>query len=198
MGYTLSDFDEKGYIELSKKPILWDRQDGLKFHTPSGKIELVSSLLEDNGIPSFPPYESPETPPEGHYRLITGKIALHTQGTSLNNPYLNELQSENTLWINADEAKKRGIENGDPVEVSANGVSQTARASLTEYLHPDAVFTLHGYGRQIPLQTRAYQKGMRDNTLMKGLLQVTAGGNCPITDCFVTAKKASQNLHAEE
>jgi thiosulfate reductase/polysulfide reductase chain A len=196
--YTLSDFDKKGYIDLSKEQILWDRQDGLKFHTPSGKIEFVSSLLEENGIPSFPPYESPEKPPEGQYRLITGKIALHTQGTSLNNLYLNELQSENTLWINKYEARKLGIEKGDLVEVSANGVSQTAHASLTEYLHPEAVYTLHGYGRQIPLQTRAYQKGMRDNTLMKGLLQVAVGGNCPITDCFVMVKKASPHLHTEE
>ncbi len=189
-GFHFEDFLEKGYVELSKTQILWDRKDGLKFKTPSKKIELVSSMLEENGIPSFPPYESPAKPPEGCYRLITGKIALHTQGTTLNNPYLNELQSENSLWINAKEAKKLGISNGDVVEVSCNGIKQQAKASLTEFIHPEVVYTLHGYGRQIPLQTRAYQKGMRDNTLMKGLLRVAVGGNCPITDCFVSIRKA--------
>jgi len=191
MGIKLSDFDEKGFVPLSDRQILWDGKDGLQFKTPSQKIELVSSLLEDNGIPSFPPYESPKKPPEGHYRLLTGKTAVHTQGTSLNNLYLNEIQSENTLWINSDEAEKLGIETGDLVEVSVEGVTQKIRASVTDYIHPDAVFTLHGYGREIPLQTRAYRKGMRDNTLMKGLLTVAVGSNCPITDCFVKVKKLS-------
>ena len=108
-GFKLEDFDAKGYIELSKEQILWDRKTGLKFNTPSGKFELMSSMLEDNGIPSFPPYSSPQRPPEGQYRLVTGKIATHTQGTSLNNPLLNEVQSENALWINSEEAKKLGI-----------------------------------------------------------------------------------------
>ena len=147
-------------------------------------------MLEDNGIPSFPPYVSPKSPPEGQYRLVTGKIATHTQGTSLNNPLLNEVQSENTLWINSGEAKKLGIKTDDLVEVSAGGVTHTIKANVTDFIHPEAVFTLHGYGREIPLQTRCYQKGMRDNTLMKGLLKMTIGGNCPMTDCFVTVKKA--------
>lgn len=190
-GFRLNDFDQKGYIELSREQILWDRKDGLKFKTKSGKIELKSSMLEDNGIASFPVYENPKTPPEGHYRLVTGKIALHTQGTSLNNLYLNELQSENTLWMNTAEAGKLGIKTGDLVEVSAEGVAQTVRASVTDLIHPEAVYTLHGYGREIPLQSRAYRKGMRDNTLMKGLLTVAVGGNCPVTDCFVRVRKVS-------
>lgn len=189
MDFTQEDIERKGYVDLAKGQILWDRKTGLKFKTPSKKIELVSSMLEDNGIPSFPPYESPAKPPEGHYRLITGKIAVHTQGTSLNNPYLNEVQSENTLWMNASEAQKLGIADGDMVEVSVEGVAQTVRASLTPFIHPEVVYTLHGYGRDVPAQTRAYKKGMRDNTLMKGLLTMTVGGNCPITECFVRVKK---------
>jgi thiosulfate reductase/polysulfide reductase chain A len=94
------------------------------------------------------------------------------------------------LWINTGEAKKLGISTGDLVHVSSCGVTQTIKASVTDHIHPEAVYTLHGYGREIPLQTRAYKKGMRDNTLMKGLLRVAIGGNCPITDCFVTVKKA--------
>ncbi len=191
IGFKLEDFDKKGYVELSKEQILLDRDKGLKFKTPSKKMELVSSMLEESGIPSFPPYESPAAPPDGHYRLLTGKIALHTQGTSLNNLYLNELQNENTLWINSSEAKKLGIKTGDTVEISSNGSAQTIKASVTDFIHPEAVYTLHGYGRQIPLQSRAFQKGMRDNALMRGLLTVAIGGNCPITECFVTLKKVS-------
>ena len=190
-GISRSDFDEKGYVDLAKQRILWDRKDGLKFKTASGKFEIVSSMLENNGIASLPPYESPQSPPEGHFRLVTGKIALHTQGTSLNNRCLNEVHSENTLWINTQEAAKRGIKDSYLVQVSTDGVTQTVKATLTDHIHPEVVHALHGYGRQIPLQTRAFNKGMRDNTLMTGLLSATIGGNCPNTDCFVRIKKAS-------
>jgi len=189
MGFKLSDFDEKGYVELAPKQILFNRKTALAFKTKSGKLEFVSSILEENGIPSFPPYKSPAPPPEGNFRLITGKIAVHTQGTTLNNKYLNEIQSENRLWMNKYEAKKLGIEDNDLVEVSCDGVSQTVRAAVTEYIHPEVVYTLHGYGREIPLQTRSYKKGMRDNIFMKGLLEVSVGGNCPIAECFVHVKK---------
>ncbi len=191
MGLTLEDFDEKGIVFLSKDQIVWDQQDGLKFKTPSKKIEFLSSMLENSGIPSFPAYQSPKEPPEGFFRLTTGKIAIHTQGTSLNNPYLNEIQSENTLWINTQEAKKLGINTGDTIEISSDGVVQIIKAYVTDYIHPKVVYTLHGYGREIPLQSRAFKKGMRDNTLMKGLLKVAAGGNCPMTDCFVKVRKLS-------
>ena len=147
-------------------------------------------MLEENGIPSFPPYQSPKPPPDGHFRLITGKIAVHTQGTTLNNIFLNEIQSENRLWINNDEATKLDIRNNDIVEVSCHGVTQTVKAAVSDLVHPEIVYTLHGYGREIPQQTRAYRKGMRDNTFMKGLLEVSVGGNCPLADCFVRVRKA--------
>jgi thiosulfate reductase/polysulfide reductase chain A len=84
-----------------------------------------------------------------------------------------------------------GIKSGDTVEISADGVVQTIKAYVTDFIHPTAVYTLHGYGREIPLQSRAFKKGMRDNTLMKGLLKVSIGGNVPMTDCFVNVRKVS-------
>jgi thiosulfate reductase/polysulfide reductase chain A len=42
MGLKVEDFNARGFVSLSKNPILWDRKEGLKFKTPSGKIEFVS------------------------------------------------------------------------------------------------------------------------------------------------------------
>ena len=53
----IEDFDAKGFVVLTDKTLLWDRDKGLKFKTPSGKIELVSPLLESAGFPAFPPYQ---------------------------------------------------------------------------------------------------------------------------------------------
>jgi thiosulfate reductase/polysulfide reductase chain A len=190
--FKLEDFDKTGVINLSKEPIWFDRKEGLKFKTPSGKIEIISETLEKNGIPSFAPYEPPAVPSKGSFKLVTSKIAVHTQGrTTLNNPLLNEIVSENHLWINDNEAKNLGIKDEDLVEVSANGVTQKIKAKLTNLIHPEAVFMLHGFGDSVPLRTRSYNKGASDVKLQKGLLKVTVGGNCPLTECIVSVKKAS-------
>jgi hypothetical protein len=61
-GFTLADFAKKGFVSYGDKPVWWDRESGIKFKTPSGKIEFVSSLLENAGYPSFPAYKSPDAP----------------------------------------------------------------------------------------------------------------------------------------
>ncbi|MCI0469777.1 MAG: molybdopterin-dependent oxidoreductase, partial [Nitrospirae bacterium] len=186
----LEDFDKKGVVGVAKDPIWISRKD-LKFNTPSGKVEFISEKLEKAGIPSYAPYESPVEPPEGSFKLITGKVAVHTQGrTTANNPLLNEIVSENHLYIHTAAAKKLGITEGAMVEVSANGSSQKIKAKVTDLIHPEAVYMLHGFGDSIALRTRSYGKGVKDAALMKGLLKVAVGGNCPVTECVVTVKKA--------
>lgn len=190
-GYKLEDFDKTGIIPLTKEPIWFDRKDGLKFKTPSGKLEIISENLEKNGIPSFAPYEPPERLPEGSFKLVTSKVAVHTQGrTTANNPLLNEIVSENHLYINTNKAKELGIKDDDLVEISSNGVIQRIKAKLTNLIHPEAVFMLHGFGDSVPLRTRSYNKGASDVKLQKGLLKVAVGGNCPLTECIVSVKKA--------
>ena len=66
-GYTMADFDAKGFIELSASPVFYDRDklDG-QFKTPSGKIEIISELLTKTGLPSLKPFVSPPLPPKRH------------------------------------------------------------------------------------------------------------------------------------
>ena len=66
-GFHLEDFAAKGFVSYADKQIFWEREDGLKFKTPSGKIELVSSLLEKAGFPSFPAYEPMPSPETGNF-----------------------------------------------------------------------------------------------------------------------------------
>lgn len=189
-GYTIKDFEKTGVIDASKEDIWYDRKESLKFNTPSKKLEMVSSRLEKAGIPSFIPYERPEKPPEGSFRLVTSKVAVHTQGrTTLNNPILSEIFNENPLWINTSEAQKLGIKDGDDIDVSAKDVVQKMKAKVVDYIHPEAVFMLHGFADSVPLRTRSF-KGASDVKLQSGLLKAPVGGNCPLTECMVTVRKA--------
>jgi thiosulfate reductase/polysulfide reductase chain A len=190
-GVKIEDFDARGIVSLAKNPIMMPR-DAIKFTTASGKIELVSPKLEKAGLPSFVPYVTPKKPAEGFFRLTFGRTAVHAHAQSQNNPYLNEIVPENTLWINADEAAKLGIKDGDMAEVSADGYSGNIRAYVTPYIHPEAVFMLHGFGNEVPLKTRSFKKGLRDTKFQKGLLETVdpVGGGVAYLECMVGVKKA--------
>jgi len=186
-GISLKDFEVKGFVTLSEKPIYWDRKEGMKFKTPSGKIEFVSSLFEENGIPSFPAYKPVEPPAKGSFRLLIGRIAAHTHVSTQNNPLLNELVAENLLWINTREAAELGIENGQMVEVSSGCGKETIRAYVTDLIHPDAVFMLHGFGRRVPAQTRSYNKGASDTALQENITDMV-GGSPALQHVHVTVR----------
>ncbi|MEW6423956.1 MAG: molybdopterin-dependent oxidoreductase [Bacillota bacterium] len=174
-GISIADFEAKGVVSLSEDAIYWDRKDGLKFKTPSGKIEFVSSLFENNGIPSFPAYEPVSPPEEGAFRLMIGRSVAHTHVSTQNNPLLNELVPENVLWINTREAGKLGIKDGQMVEVSSSRGSETIRAFVTDLIHPEAVFMLHGFGRKVPVLTRCYKKGASDTMLQENVTDMVGG-----------------------
>ena len=188
----IEDFAAKGFIKLCDDPIGISTDD-IKFNTDSGKIEIFNKSWEDKGIPSFKPYESPEEPPEGSYRLLFGRKGYQTHGQSTNNPVLSELLGSNKLLIHTNEAKKLGIADGDTVTVSNSGAQGTIEAQVTDFIHPQAVFMLHGFGKDVPAQERAYGKGLADNDFMIGRLKDwdKAGGGLALNETFVTVKPAA-------
>jgi thiosulfate reductase/polysulfide reductase chain A len=186
-GFTLEDFDKSGFVAYTDKQILWDRKEGLKLKTPSKKIELRSSLLEAAGFSSFPAYAPMPVLANGDFRLITGRNALHTHVSTQNNPYLNELLSENVLWINTKRAAALGIKNGDLVTVASLQGSGTIKAFVTDFIHPEAVFMLHGFGHENKLAARSYNKGVSD-ALLQANITDKVGGSPALHDTIVTVK----------
>ena len=190
-GVTIEDFDATGMVSFVDKPVYQAFED-LSFKTPSKRIEMVSSHLTENGLISLAPYKSPAAAEQGSFRLTFGRCALHTQGHTVNNPLLSEQMSENQLWIHVDEAEKLGIREGDRVMVSRNGYAESITANVTEAIHPEAVFVVHGFGHRLPVETRAFNKGLADNRFMTGGLDIwdRAGGAIAYQEHFVTVEKA--------
>ena len=186
-GFTLEDFDKSGFVAYTDKQILWDRKEGLKLKTPSKKVELRSSLLEAAGFSSFPAYAPMPVLANGDFRLITGRNALHTHVSTQNNPYLNELLPENVLWINTKRAAALGIKNGDLVTVASPQGSGTIKAFVTDFIHPEAVFMLHGFGHENKLAARSYNKGVSD-ALLQANITDKVGGSPALHDTIVTVK----------
>jgi thiosulfate reductase/polysulfide reductase chain A len=187
LGVKIEDFDAKGFVALTDKAILWDRGNGIKFKTPSGKIELVSSLMENAGFPSFVPYEPVPGPSPGHLRLSVGRCAAHTHVSTQNNFYLHELVPENVLWINTRAAADLGVKDGSLVEVVSRVGAGRLKAKVTDAIHPEAAFMLHGFGKTVPAQTRCYLKGASDALLQEDISD-RVGGSPAYDDTLVQVK----------
>jgi len=187
MDIKIEDFDEKGFVSLSDKSIWWDRKNGINFKTPSSKIEFVSGLMEDNNIPSLPSYEKLDAR-EGSFRLMCGRCAAHTNVMTQNNVYLNELVPENVLWINNNRAESLGIENNDMVEIESKAGKGRMKAFVTDMIHPEAVFMLHGFGHNEIESKRSYKRGVADSMLQEYIMDKVAGS--PALDhTWITVKK---------
>jgi thiosulfate reductase/polysulfide reductase chain A len=187
-GFTRKDFLAKGFVAYGKDQIFWDRKDGIQLKTPTGKIEFKSSLLENAGFPSFPPYETAPKLGNDRFRLTVGRVALHTHVSTQNNPYLSELFTENLLWIHTARAKALGIQNHDMVEVASSCGSGAIKAFVTDLIHPDAVFMVHGFGHEAKLATRCFNKGVSDSVLQENITD-TVGGSPALHDTIVTVKR---------
>ncbi|MFO7839042.1 MAG: molybdopterin-dependent oxidoreductase [Desulfosalsimonadaceae bacterium] len=189
-GFTLEDFRQKGFVAYTDKQIMWDRENGIKFKTPSGKIEFVSSLLEDAGYASFPGLEPmPSLAGEDRLRLVVGRCAQHTHISTQNNLYLNELVPENQLWISENVADKLGINNKDEVEVSSGQYTGRIRAMVTDTIHPECVFMLHGFGHEVPVAERSYNRGVNDSLLIRNVTD-KVGGSPAFHETLVTVRQA--------
>ncbi len=196
-GVKLEDFKKKGFVELTDSAIAIDQKRlETDIKTPSGKIEISSTVLSEAGLPSLKEYKSPLKPPKGLFRLVFGRTAVHAHGHTINNPLLHELMPDNTIWINKRSAAKMGVREGDLVDVIAHdGTTGVIKAHVTEFIHPEAVYVVHGFGRQVPLQTRAYHAGMSDQKIQKGLLldMDEAGGGLCLCESFVSVMRSSKN-----
>jgi thiosulfate reductase / polysulfide reductase chain A len=189
-GIDLSEFDEKGVVNLAKEKIYYDRETGLKFKTPSKKIEVISSKMEENGLTSLPAYE-PVKVPEGKLRLIIGRNPLYTQGSMSNNKYVKEVLPSHPVWINKDTASKLGIKDGDRVLVKSGNGSGTTVAYTTDGIHPEAAFIPHAFGKRAAAQSYAYGVGLSDSELQNTTTDYV-GGSAAMQECFVTVEKMSK------
>ena len=103
----------------------------------------------------------------------------------------------NTAWLNTKRAKKLGVASGDLVELSSADGSYraTVQAHVTDHVHPEVVFTVHGFGKDIPRQTRSFMAVVSDQKLMVGKLDDwdQAGGGVNLCEVFVHVAKSIRN-----
>jgi len=150
-GITFDDLRKMGSIEVPRQ---YHKYKEGGFRTPSGKVELFSSIMQEAGFDALPdhrePPESPMSAPDQtkEYPLIltTGNrtpVYFHTEFRQL--PWLRALVPDPTVDINPHTAKELGIKHADMVRVETPRESAMMRANLTEGIHPRVIATVHGW-----------------------------------------------------
>jgi anaerobic selenocysteine-containing dehydrogenase len=141
-----------GFVPLAVSPV---GHADLRFTTPSGKVEFVSSRAQAAGLPALPVYEpprenSPAAPDAARYplvfcqgRAITHFHGFYDHGRAL--PSLAKADPEPRLWINAADAAPRGLADGAPVRIANDRGEMHAAAYVTDRVPPGVVWMHDGW-----------------------------------------------------
>ena len=166
-GFTLEDVRKAGGTVSIETEMMqykkWEkgllRPDGRSgFDTPSGKVEIVSSILEEYGYEPLPkftePKEGPFSQPEllKDYPLVFNsgarvRTSFHTQHHGIGHLYTE--RPEPTVTINIDDAEARGIHDGDKVKIISPRGSVVLRAMVTEDIVRGAIDANHAGGSPV-------------------------------------------------
>jgi len=146
-GISYTKLQKEGVVTFPGKQYL-NPGESYAFKTADKKVHLYSKELKDLGFDPLPKYEPVNDPPKGYFRLLYGRMPVHTQGDTESNPWLNTLISEPHLWINETIARSMGLENKDEVNLENQDGMKTDKLKImiTPGMRPDAVFFPHGFG----------------------------------------------------
>lgn len=139
-----------GHGVFEPGPELYGIRKGQPFKTPSGRIELYSTLYEQKGLDPLPVYAPPTERDNNSFTLVAGRNACLTQTHSQNNRLLHELVPTNTLWMHPQAAATLGIRDNDLVTVTSAVGIQSLRAELKPGIRPDTVYMHSGFGALSP------------------------------------------------
>lgn len=158
-----------GAISFPGQPYLEDRPpEERTFDTASGKIEIFSQALADEGFDPLPRYTAPAEPPKGFVRLIYGRAPMHSFARTQNNATLNGLMAENEVWMHPETARAFKIADRDRVVLENSDAvkSDAVRVRVTEAIRSDCAYLVHGFGQKSKALRRASGRGASDNGLM--------------------------------
>ncbi len=165
--------------------------------TSSGKVECRLDSLAEKGVDPMPTWRDElYTPtPEGKFRFITGRHAQFTQNSTQNNIALLDLIRENHLWINTEDAAKKGIAFGDWVEVESSVGKVKIKAYPTPKIIRGVVFFVHGFGSESTGLTFGYRNGASDNAIIEDKIE-TVFGSAAMHETVVEVRKADKGGEA--
>jgi thiosulfate reductase / polysulfide reductase chain A len=194
---------DTSWDELKASPNgLWSKEQPFKgreeWGTASKKIELYSTLLEDNGFDPLPHWQPKKEMPSEAFPLymIISRPPMHKMTTTQNSELRMQLYEENSAIMHKNTAQQLGISDGDEVTVESKVGKIKLKAQLIDGIRPDCVCIEHGFGHWSKELTIAYNKGANDGDLIPNYsIEESLAFKCPgasvmMTDFCVKVAKA--------
>lgn len=152
LGLTHREFMSKGGFDYP--PIEYKKYEKMGFGTPTGKVELYSTIFEKLGYDPLPKYEEPfETPlsnpelaKEYPLMLITGgrfQPMYHSEHRQIES--LRKKHPDPLVQINPKTANQLGINNGDWVWIESVRGKVRMKCQYFEGINPKVVHCEHGW-----------------------------------------------------
>jgi cysteine desulfurase NifS len=172
-GYSLEEVRAAGGWVTRPAPMMeykkWEkgglRADGQPgFETPSGKLEIASSLLAEHGYDALPVYTEPAEGPLARPDLAKRFPLVFNSGARVTTdfrsqhhgiPGLVAKRPEPTVTINTQDAVARGIAHGDQVRIRSPRGQVVMRALVTDDIMAGAIDANMGGGT--PIGPEAWQ-----------------------------------------
>jgi anaerobic dimethyl sulfoxide reductase subunit A len=111
--------------------------------TPSGKIEIASQRYAELGFPDIPTWRGFQPTLEYPLYLITPHARYRINSQYANDPWFVR-REEQALWMNPGDAKARGIEEGERVEVESPQGKMRIPLRTTRDIMPGVVCLMAG------------------------------------------------------
>ena len=144
-GRTFEEFAAKGFME--QQPPKYKKYEETGFATPSGKVELYSSVLEEMGFDPLPYYrEGPEVSEAYPYAVFSGvREDPYFQTGQRNIPELRKRCPLPSIFIHPDDASKEGLVDGDWVKLETAYGEVTAELAVQDSMKPGHLRVPHGW-----------------------------------------------------
>ncbi len=135
-GITYEALVEQQYVKAKVKPLLPG-----KLETPSGKIELYSKKMKEDGYPPLPTYIPLVEDGDFPYLFVAAPNHNFLNSTFSNNEKHQSLEKEPLLHMNLNDAIVIGIKEGERVRVWNHRGECVLKAALGENVLPGVVVT---------------------------------------------------------
>lgn len=116
LGEDFASLAAKGTVSISADPVI--QFEGLRFPTPSGKVEIVSTSAEADGHPRVPEPHADPRPVGGRLRLLSPASAWALNDSFSNDPKVELQAGPGVVHLHPEDARERGLEDGAPVLLS--------------------------------------------------------------------------------
>ncbi|WP_028399317.1 molybdopterin oxidoreductase family protein [Ectobacillus panaciterrae] len=141
---TYEALAEKQYVKANRTVIFPET-----LSTPSGKIELYSQLMEDDGYAPLPAYIPLPKESELPFLFVPGPNHNFLNSTFSNNEKHTQMEKEPRLHMNSADASQAGIEDGDVVHIWNERGACELKVSVGENVLP-GVLVSQGLWADLP------------------------------------------------